>query len=169
VTLSVELLSTSSGRAAQNPFQPDAVGSKYRTHFLIYDVQNKSTTTHFTIEGEWHAPNWTLDGTIYGSQKMIATNDHALSWDGKPIAVKGISSAFAGLLRPLRRQALFQLFEEIAGIYCDLVISLSQEPRIQNLPHRMDRQCPCSGPLVDMGKVGASASCWNLQGQFPGR
>src|ERR1700751_2195328 len=78
---------------------------KYRTHFSVYDVQQKTTKTIFTIDGEWHAPNWTPDGNyivsdmggdlyripvsganlgkpekIHISQKMSATNDHALSW-----------------------------------------------------------------------------------------
>ena len=114
--LSLGLLFASAGLAAQNPFQPGTVAPKFRTHFVIYDVQKKTTTTLFTIEGEWHAPNWTPDGKyivcdmggsiyripmsganrgksekIYGSQKMMTTNDHALSWDGKQIAVTGIT------------------------------------------------------------------------------
>jgi hypothetical protein len=48
--------------AAQNPTQSNAAAPKYRTHFVIYDVQKKTTSTLFTIEGEWHAPNWTPDG-----------------------------------------------------------------------------------------------------------
>ena len=111
--LSLGLLFASAGLVAQNPFQS---GPKYRTHFVIYDVQKKATTTLFTIEGEWHAPNWTADGKyvvsdmggsiyripvsganfgqpekIYGDPKMILTNDHALSWDGKQIAVTDIT------------------------------------------------------------------------------
>ena len=104
----------SAGLSAQNPFQS---GAKYRTNFVIYDVQKKTTTTVFTVEGEWHAPNWTADGKyfvcdmggsiyripmsganmgkpekIYGDPtKTILTNDHALSWDGKQIAVTGIT------------------------------------------------------------------------------
>ena len=60
--LSLGLLFVSAGLAAQNPTHPGAVAPKYRTHFVTYDVQKKSTTTIFTIEGEWHAPNWTTDG-----------------------------------------------------------------------------------------------------------
>jgi hypothetical protein len=60
--LSLGLLFASAGLAAQNPTQPGAVAPKYCTHFVIYDVQKKTTTTLFTIEGEWHAPNWTPDG-----------------------------------------------------------------------------------------------------------
>ena len=56
------LLFASAGLSAQNPFQP---GAKYRTHFVIYDVQKKTTTTVFTVEGEWHAPNWTADGKYF--------------------------------------------------------------------------------------------------------
>jgi hypothetical protein len=29
--------------------------------------------------------------TIYGSEKMMLTNDHARSWDGKQIAITGIA------------------------------------------------------------------------------
>ena len=44
--------------AAQNATQPGAFPPrpKYRTHFVIYDVQKKTTKTIFTVEGEWHAP-----------------------------------------------------------------------------------------------------------------
>jgi len=57
-SLALGLLFASTGLEAQNPFQS---GVKYRTHFVVYDVQKKSTTTLFTIEGEWHAPNWNVD------------------------------------------------------------------------------------------------------------
>jgi TolB protein len=104
--------------AAQNATQPAASAPrpKYRTRFVIYDVQKKSTSTIFAVDGEWHAPNWTRDGKyiisdmggdlyripvsganagkpekINVSQKMMATNDHALSWDGKQIAITGIT------------------------------------------------------------------------------
>lgn len=88
---------------------------KYRTHIVVYNVQTRTTKTIFTADGEWHAPNWTPDGKyivsdmggelyripvngdktgkpekIAISQKMMATNDHALSWDGKQIAITGI-------------------------------------------------------------------------------
>src|ERR1700730_12323748 len=96
------LFCASARLSAQNPFQS---GVKYRTNFVIYDVQKKTTTTVFTVEGEWHAPNWTSDGKyvvsdmggsiyripasdtnigkpekIYGDPKVLLTNDHALSW-----------------------------------------------------------------------------------------
>ncbi len=111
--LSPVLLFATGGLAAQNPFQP---GMKYRTHFVTYEVQKKTATTLFTIEGEWHAPNWTSDGKyvfadmagsiycipvsgnnlgkpekIYGDPKVLLTNDHALSWDSKQIAATGIT------------------------------------------------------------------------------
>jgi TolB protein len=107
------LLFATAGLEAQNPFQS---GVKYRTHFVSYDVQKKTTTTLFTIEGEWHAPNWTSDGKyvvsdmvgsiyripmsgpnlgkpekIFGDPKVLLTNDHALSWDSKQIAATGIT------------------------------------------------------------------------------
>src|SRR5579859_1656435 len=106
------LLLPSAGIAAQNP---GPVAPKYRTHFVIYDVQKKEAATLFTLDGEWHAPNWTADGKyvvsdmggelyrvpvsgaaagkpekINLSQKMMATNDHALSWDSKQIAITGL-------------------------------------------------------------------------------
>lgn len=106
--LSLGLLLASVGLAGQNPAQP---APKYRTNFMVYDVEKKTTTTLFTIDGEWHAPNWTRDGKfivsdmgsalyripvsgagigkpekIYANPKTTATNDHALSWDGKQIA-----------------------------------------------------------------------------------
>ena len=115
--LCVGLLFAVTTLAAQNATQPGAVAPrpKYRTHFVIYDVQKKTTETIFTVEGEWHAPNWTPDGEyivsdmggdlyripvsgatagnpekIRVSQKMMATNDHALSWDGTQIAITGL-------------------------------------------------------------------------------
>jgi Tol biopolymer transport system component len=36
---------------------------------------------------------------IYGSQKMMLTNDHALSWDGKQIAVTGITLPLPAKIR----------------------------------------------------------------------
>jgi TolB protein len=108
--LAAGLLFASAGLAAQNPSQPGAVSPKYRTHFVIYDVQKQTITTLFTIDGEWHAPNWTPDGMYIVSdmggalyripasganrgklEKMMVTNDHALSWDGKQIAITGIT------------------------------------------------------------------------------
>ena len=120
------LLSSLSAPAAQNASQPgvSARQSKYRTHFLIYDVEKKTTGTIFSLEGEWHAPNWTpdgkyivsdMDGDLYRipvsgvhagkpekisvSQKMMATNDHALSWDGKQIAITGITPPMPAQIR----------------------------------------------------------------------
>lgn len=99
------------GLPAQKPSQRLAAAAKYRTHFVVYDIQKNTATALFTLEGEWHAPNWTPDGMyivsdmgnalyriplsgaakgkpekIYASPNMVATNDHALSWDGKQIA-----------------------------------------------------------------------------------
>jgi TolB protein len=116
------LLFASVGLDAQNTLQPGA--SKYRTHFVVYDLHKKTTATLFTIEGEWHSPNWTTDGKyvlsdmggsiyripvsgsdigkpekIYGSQKLTLTNDHALSWDGKQIAATGITLPFPANMR----------------------------------------------------------------------
>ena len=110
------LLFAFAGLAAQTPTQPRAVAPKYRTHFVTYNVEKKTTATLFTIDGEWHAPNWTPDGKyivsdmggslyripvsgadsgkpekINVSQKMMATNDHAISWDGKQIGDTGIT------------------------------------------------------------------------------
>jgi hypothetical protein len=119
--VSVGLLFAIAWLAAQDPNQSGAVAPKYRTHFVTYDLDKKSTTILFTVEGEWHAPNWTPDGKyivsdmggnlyrisvsggnagrpekINVSQKMMATNDHALSWDGKQIAVTGITPPMPG-------------------------------------------------------------------------
>lgn len=110
------LLFAAAGLAAQKPAHPGAVAPKYLTHFVVYNVQKKTTTTLFTIKGEWHAPNWTPGGRyiisdmggalyripvsgankgkpekIYASRHRIATNDHALSWDGKHIAITDIA------------------------------------------------------------------------------
>jgi TolB protein len=111
---------------AQNESQPAASAPqpKYRTHFVIYDVPQKTTKTIFTVEGEWHAPNWTpngkyivsdMGGDLYRipvsgpnagkpekinvSQEMMATNDHALSWDGKQIAITGITPPMPAKIR----------------------------------------------------------------------
>ena len=91
---------------------------------MVYAVQKKTTTTLFTIEGEWRAPNWTVDGKyivsdmggalyripasgpnsgnpekIFESQNLMTTNDHALSWDGKQIAVTGIALPLPAKIR----------------------------------------------------------------------
>jgi len=104
------------GASAASAPQP-----KYRTHIMLYDVQKKTTKTLFIGDGEFHAPNWTADGKylisdmggelyripvtgdkgsapekIAISQKMMATNDHALSWDGKQIAITGIVRPISG-------------------------------------------------------------------------
>ncbi len=115
--LCLGLLFPSAGVGAQNLGHPGAAQTKRVTHFEIYDLEKKATATLFTVEGEWHAPNWTPDGKyivsdmggslyripvsgagmgtpekIYGgSQKLTLTNDHALSWDGKQIAITGIA------------------------------------------------------------------------------
>jgi Tol biopolymer transport system component len=101
-----------SALSAQNAATPP----KYRSHFVVYDLSAKTTRTLFTLDGEWHAPNFTPDGLfiisdmggdlyripvsgaragqpekINLSRKMEATNDHSLSWDGKQIAITGIT------------------------------------------------------------------------------
>lgn len=118
------LLFVVAGIAAQAPGHPRVAAPKYRTHFQVYDVQKKSLTTLFTIDGEWHAPNWTRDGKyivsdmggalyripvsgankakpekIYGSEKSTITNDHALSWDGGRVAVTAITLPFPAKVR----------------------------------------------------------------------
>lgn len=104
--------------------QAGAARPKYRTHFVTYDVQKKTTSTLFTIDGEWHAPNWTADGKyivsdmgnalyripvsgadkgkpekIYAAANMMATNDHAASWDGKQIAATAIKLPMPARIR----------------------------------------------------------------------
>src|ERR1700756_1380472 len=106
--------------AAQN----SSAAPKYRTHFVVYDVQKKMATTLFTIDGEWHAPNWTPGGKyivsdmgnalyripvsgagmgkpekIYSNPGMVATNDHAVSWDGKQIADTAIKLPMPAKIR----------------------------------------------------------------------
>lgn len=91
---------------------------------MVYDVQKKTTKTILTVDGEWHAPNYSPDGKFFVSdmggslyriplsgdkagkpekidisQKMMATNDHALSWDGKLIAITGIVRMPTGQIR----------------------------------------------------------------------
>jgi len=114
-------LSAVTALPGQNTASPSP---KYRTHFLIYDIEAKTAKTVFTIDGEWHAPNWTPDGkyvisdmggdlyriTVSGAQagkaekinltqKMNATNDHALSWDGRQIAITGITPPMPAKIR----------------------------------------------------------------------
>lgn len=110
--------------AMKNPAQARASAPKYRTHFMTYDVQKKTTSILFTIEGEWHAPNWTADGKyivsdmgnalyripvsgadrgkpekIFAAADMVATNDHAVSWDGKQIAATAIKLPMPAKIR----------------------------------------------------------------------
>lgn len=112
------LLFVAAGLAAQS------AAPKYRTHFVVYDMQTKATATLFTIDGEWHAPNWTADGKyivsdmgnalyripvsgadkgkpekIYADAKMPVTNDHALSWDGTQVAVTAIKLPMPAKIR----------------------------------------------------------------------
>jgi TolB protein len=118
------LLMVGARLSAQNPAHARAAAAKYRTHFVIYDVQKKNTTTLFTLDGEWHAPNWTADGKyivsdmgnalyripvsgadkgqpekIYAAANMNATNDHALSWDGKQVAFTAIKLPMPAKIR----------------------------------------------------------------------
>jgi len=92
---------------------------KYRTSFAVYDLKKKTIKSVFTADGTWECPSWTRDGKylisnmggnlyripmdgdktgapekIALSEPMRATNDHALSYDGKQIAI----SAFTGEL-----------------------------------------------------------------------
>lgn len=96
--------------AAQRP--------RYRTSFAVYDLKAKTIKTVFTADGTWECPSWTRDGKylisnmggslyripidgdktgapekIQLSQPMRATNDHALSWDGKRLAISGFTGA----------------------------------------------------------------------------
>jgi TolB protein len=113
--------------AAQNPMQ----STTSDTNFVVYDVLKGTTTTLFSIAGEWHAPNWTTDGRyvicdhdgslyripmsgagigkpekIYQSAMAMLTNDHALSWDGKQIAVTGIALPFPKNIEEIRAPML---------------------------------------------------------------
>jgi Tol biopolymer transport system component len=129
--LCLGLIFAGSAQQAQNATQPASGGPaaqaprpKYRTHFMVYDVQKKTTKTILTVDGEWHAPNYSPDGKFFVSdmggslyriplsgdkagkpekidisQKMMATNDHALSWDGKLIAITGIVRMPTGQIR----------------------------------------------------------------------
>lgn len=103
---------------------PAAAKPKYRSHFTVYDVRTQKASIIFTLDGEWHAPNYTFDGKfivsdmggslyriplsgpdagkpekIAVSQTMMGTNDHALSWDGKQIAITGITRMPTGQIR----------------------------------------------------------------------
>jgi hypothetical protein len=83
--LSLGLLFAPAGLAAQNPFQS---GTKYRTHFVIYDVQKKTATTIVTIEGEWQVP--------YRSRRLACEtaagqrrSDHCYSDPGEKASATG--------------------------------------------------------------------------------
>lgn len=101
-----------------------AAQAKYRSSFAVYDVQTKTTKTIFRAAGEWHAPNFTPDGKyiisdmggdlyripVYGdktgkpeklavSVEMMATNDHAISYDGKKIAITGLVGPLPKVVR----------------------------------------------------------------------
>jgi len=87
---------------------------KFRTSFVVYDLVTKTTKTVYSADGIWECPSWTRDGkflvanwsgSLYRipidgdktgaaqrialSYPMQATNDHALSYDGKFLAVSG--------------------------------------------------------------------------------
>lgn len=114
--LALGLLFASAGSAAQIRSRSGAATPQYRTNFMVYNVRTKAVRTLFSLEGEWHAPNWSPDGQyfvsdmggslyriplrganrgrpekIYASPKLTVTNDHALSWDGRHIGATGIS------------------------------------------------------------------------------
>lgn len=103
---------------AQNAAQPAAGGHnpRYRTSFAVYDLKTKTIKTVFTADGTWECPSWTRDGkylianmggSLYRipidgdktgaaerialSEPMRATNDHALSYDGKQLAISGFT------------------------------------------------------------------------------
>ena len=66
VILAAAILLAASGLSAQNATSPAAGGlgaqaqqPKYRSHFVVYDVEKKTVSTIFTVDGEFHAPNWT--------------------------------------------------------------------------------------------------------------
>ncbi len=117
--MALPLLSQNASQAAGSAPAP-----KYRSHFVVYDVDKKNTSTTFIIDGEWHAPNWTPDGKCIVSDmggdlyripvsgahagtpekinvgdKINATNDHALSWDGRQIAITGITPPMPAKIR----------------------------------------------------------------------
>ncbi len=132
--LSLGLFFTFTGAGAQNSLQPGAAAPKYNTHFVSYNVQKKASTTLFTIDGEWHSANWTPDGkyiisdmggSLYRipvsgakigkpekidvNEKAMLTNDHAISWDGKQIAITGIALPLPAKIRSVEdiRNPLF--------------------------------------------------------------
>jgi Tol biopolymer transport system component len=112
------------GLGVRSSAQAGPATQKYRTNFVAYDVQKKATTILFTIDGEWHAPNFTPDGKyivsdmgnalyripvsgagkgkpekIYASPNRVATNDHAVSWDGKQVADTAIKLPMPAKIR----------------------------------------------------------------------
>lgn len=118
------LLFPVAGRAVQHATHPRAAAPKYRTRFVVYNVENKTATTLFTLRGQWHAPNWTPNGRyivsdmggalyripvsgadqgkpekIYANPHVTFTNDHALSWNGKRIAITGIALPIPAKIR----------------------------------------------------------------------
>ncbi len=113
--LSLGLLLASAGAGAQTRPPSRAAAAKYRTNFMVYDVRTKATQKLFSLEGEWHAPNWSADGLFFisdmggslyriplqganrakpekidANSKLTFTNDHALSWDGRRIGATAI-------------------------------------------------------------------------------
>lgn len=122
--LALALLLPAAALAARKPSRRAAASPKYRTRFVVYHVEEKTTTTLFTLSGQWHAPNWTPDGKylvsdmggalyripvsgadegqpekIYSGKQLIATNDHALSWNGTQIAITDIALPIPAKMR----------------------------------------------------------------------
>lgn len=118
------LLFLVAGRAEEHPAHGRAAAPKYRTRFVVYDLRNKTATTLFTVRGEWHAPNWAPNGRyivsdmggalyripisggdkgkpemIYANPHVTFTNDHALSPNGRRIAVTGIALPIPAKIR----------------------------------------------------------------------
>ena len=112
------LLFSGGALAAQNAAQPTSgvQQPKYRTSFAVYDLGTKTIKTVFTADGTWECPSFTRDGKylvanmggslyripfdgertgrpekILLSEPMRATNDHALSYDGKMLAISGFT------------------------------------------------------------------------------
>lgn len=122
--LSLCMLFAVPGLAVQTPAHHAPVAPKYRSRFVVYNVQTKTTATLFTLKGEWHAPNWTPDGhyiisdmggalyripvsginkgkpeKIFARPHLVATNDHVVSWNGKHIAITGIALPIPAKIR----------------------------------------------------------------------
>ncbi len=102
-------------------WQPPAVRIRYRTKITIYDLKAKNNKVVFTDNQYWQSPNWTpdgkylvanMDGGVYRipikgdktgtpekinfSIDLLSSNDHALSPDGKQIALTTDSPAATG-------------------------------------------------------------------------